>query len=201
MKNKRLIITLGCAVILVLGTAAATLAYFTDTDSAVNTFTVGQVGITLDEADVNEAGEVISEKRVTENDYHLIPGHSYVKDPTVHIDADSESCYVYVEVTNGLEAILDAPTVESQIEKNDWQPLEGVSNIYYREYIASEPKPTEAVDMIVFESFKVRGDGVTNTVIADCSDAEIKVTAYAIQKSGFETAAEAWETAKHQFGL
>ena len=81
----------------------ATLAYLTDTDEAVNTFTVGKVGIKLDEAKVDEYGELIYKEdgetladRVTENSYKLIPGHSYVKDPTVTVDAGSEESYIRI---------------------------------------------------------------------------------------------------------
>ena len=48
-----------CAVLLVTATVAGTLAYLTSSDTVENTFTVGSVTITLDEACVNEYGEPI----------------------------------------------------------------------------------------------------------------------------------------------
>ena len=46
-----------CAVILVVGTILGTVAYLQDTASVVNTFTVGNVHLKLDEAKVDEKGE------------------------------------------------------------------------------------------------------------------------------------------------
>ena len=84
-----------CAVLLVVGSVAGTMAYLTDDDTVTNTFTVGKVGIALDEADVKPDGTLdTTNSRVKKNEYHLIPGHTYIKDPTVTVDAGSEAAYV-----------------------------------------------------------------------------------------------------------
>ena len=61
MKNskfRRILLLLACAVLLVSLSVGATLAYLTSTTETVtNTFTVGNVAITLDELDVDEYGE------------------------------------------------------------------------------------------------------------------------------------------------
>lgn len=86
-----------------------TLAYLTDRDSVANTFTVGNVNIILDEADVDEDGQIIAgADRVKGNEYHLIPGQTYVKDPTVTVKAGSEESYVRMEVEVNCLAELDA---------------------------------------------------------------------------------------------
>lgn len=109
MKTKRKALALAlCAVLLVVTSVLGTLAYLKDSATAVNTFTVGNIEITLDEADVNENGEVISNNRVTENDYRLLPGKTYVKDPTVTVKANSEDCYVRMIVTINKKDALDA---------------------------------------------------------------------------------------------
>lgn len=54
-KTKALTLSL-CAVLLVVTTVFATMAYLTSQDSVNNTFTVGKVEITLDEAQVNDYG-------------------------------------------------------------------------------------------------------------------------------------------------
>ena len=52
-KRKALLLSL-CAVLLVVASVMGTMAYLTSTSATVtNTFTVGNVGITLDEAPVN----------------------------------------------------------------------------------------------------------------------------------------------------
>lgn len=98
--KKALLMTL-CAGCLIITTVFGTLAYLTDKDSVVNTFTVGNVGITLDEAKVKPDGthENGHDTRVKTNEYHLIPGHTYYKDPTVTVDAGSEDAYVRMIVT------------------------------------------------------------------------------------------------------
>ncbi len=99
-KHKALLLSL-CAVLLVAATAFGTLAYLTDKDTVKNTFTVGSVYLKLDEADVKTDGsyETNHGARVQENTYHLLPGHTYYKDPTVTVNADSEDAYVRMIVT------------------------------------------------------------------------------------------------------
>ncbi len=98
-RSKALLLSL-CAIALVASTVFGTLAYLTDTHSAINTFTVGNVNIELDEAAVTPDGaEIPDAERVKENAYHLLPGHTYVKDPTVTVLSGSEESYVRMVVT------------------------------------------------------------------------------------------------------
>jgi len=85
-----------------------TLAYLTGTDTVNNTFTVGNVKITLDEAKVNTDGTpVVGADRVKTNEYHLLPGHTYTKDPTVTVKTGSDASYVRMKVTfNNAKAII-----------------------------------------------------------------------------------------------
>ncbi|MBE6038233.1 MAG: hypothetical protein E7218_03410 [Anaerofustis stercorihominis] len=111
-RNKALLTVL-CAILLVVVSVMGTLAYLTDDDSVVNTFTVGKVELILDETDVKTDGTKDTNERVKENEYHLIPGHTYIKDPTVTVKADSEDCYVrmFVEVKN-LNQLTEVLTAE-----------------------------------------------------------------------------------------
>ena len=98
-RSKALLLTL-CAVLLVAASVLGTMAYLTSTDSVENTFTVGSVAITLDEAKVDENGTpVANADRVKSNEYKLLPGHTYTKDPTVTVEKGSESAYVRMKVT------------------------------------------------------------------------------------------------------
>ena len=79
MKKKITAIFL-CVALVAIAVVGASLAYFTDTKSATNTFTMGNVKITLDETDVtNPTGD-----RVTSNAYDVYPGAVVTKDPIVH---------------------------------------------------------------------------------------------------------------------
>lgn len=105
-KSKALLMTL-CAVLLVAASVLGTMAYLTSTDGVENTFTVGNVKITLDEAKVNADGTPNGTDRVKGNEYKLMPGHTYVKDPTVTVKAPSVDSYVRMKVTfNNAAAII-----------------------------------------------------------------------------------------------
>lgn len=211
-KKKALLMTLS-AVLLVTVSVFGTMAYLTDNDTVTNTFTVGDVKLTLDEADVKTDGtyEMIGvveggsytetyAPRVQENEYHLIPGHTYIKDPTVHIDPTSEDCWVFIKVENGISQYEAAESttdpkytpIAKQITAKGWTALSDVNNVYYKTYTKNGTK-----DFVVFENFKISGtanevedwDEITNT----SETAKIVVTAYAVQKDGFNTAKAAWD--------
>lgn len=106
-RSKALLLTL-CAVLLVTASVLGTLAFLTSTDKVENTFTVGSVKIALDEAKVTTDGTPVEgAARVKANEYHLLPGHTYTKDPTVTVKDGSESSYVRLKVTfNNAAAII-----------------------------------------------------------------------------------------------
>ena len=168
-----------------------TLAYLTSQDTVTNTFTVGNVTITLDEADVNPDGTPIQNAtRVDANEYKLIPGHQYTKDPTIHVSQGSEPCYLFVKVENGISDIeASESTIASQMSTNGWVALSDESNIYY--YSGTVDASATSVDTPVFGEFTIKGDAN----VANYNTATVEITAYAVQADGFDTAAEAWAAA------
>ena len=188
-KTKALMLVL-CAVLLVTASVLGTMAYLTSTDQVVNTFTVGKVAITLDEAKVKEDGTpVAGAARVKENAYHLLPGHTYTKDPTVHVQANSEDSFIFVKVENGIAHYEAGTTIAAQIAANGWTALDGVENVYYKTYT----KRAESTNLPVFGNFTIANH-------ADAADSwnnfsaetKVTVTAYAVQQDGFASAAAAW---------
>ena len=196
-RSKALLLTL-CAVALVVATVFGTMAYLTSTDTVTNTFTVGNVAITLDEAKVDTDGKAVTPaERVKENNYKLMPGHTYTKDPTVHVAANSENSYIFVKLDNGI-ANFEAATstteggykkIAEQITANGWAKLEGVDGVYYKEYTSSNA----VTDIKVFETFKIADNANTTDGWGQLSGATVTVTAYAVQKDGFDTATAAWD--------
>lgn len=188
-KLRKVLTLAACAVLLVSVSIMGTIAYLTSTDAVTNTFTVGQVGITLDEADVNTDGTYVTtvDNRVDANTYHLLPGHEYIKDPTVHVDADSEDSWLFVKVENGIEDIEDATnSIESQMLSNGWTIVEGETNVYaYKETVSAGD------NIPVFGTFKI-ANTVENADLDDYAGKTVTVTAYAVQEDGFDTAAAAW---------
>ena len=97
MKNaKKVLALLLCAVLLVGASVAGTLAFLTDTDDVLNTFTIGNVQIKLDEPVVNpETGKAVEPAERTEEgntEVRMIPGRPIDKEPTVTVLTDSEDC-------------------------------------------------------------------------------------------------------------
>ena len=86
MKKKK-IVSLCLVIALVAVASLGTLAYFTDTDSATNTFTVGKVDIELTEPEWDP-----------EEEHTLMPGTTLLKDPTITVQEDSEDCYLFVRL-------------------------------------------------------------------------------------------------------
>lgn len=219
MKKTKVLLIMACAVLLVAASVMGTLAYLTSTASVNNIFTVGNVKLGdnneagLDEAKTNVEGQPLDKSgkvlesvtgaaRVTANQYKLQPGHTYTKDPTIHVADNSDDCYLFVKVENGISAIEDSTNnIAAQMAAKGWKALgEGYANIYV--YVgtaagATNPLAVNAgADVVVFEQFKV-GDSVTNDTLKSYAGAKIAVTAYAVQVDGFEskTATEIWNTA------
>lgn len=197
-KAKSALLLALCAVLLVGATVAGTVAYLTSkTEVVQNTFTVGHVAITLDEKDIdndtNAADNVTVDGVVRDraNKYHLIPGGTYEKDPTVHVQANSEDSWVFVKVENELVNYEGANKIHDQILANDWTVLPGAEGVYYKSYT----KTNSVVDMTVFTSVTIAGDNAQGADWSAVSGKTIKVTAYAIQKAngaGTFEVADAW---------
>lgn len=172
-RTKKILVTLLCAVLLVTGTVAVTVAYLTSTtEVATNTFTVGDVKIILNETDVDkdELEDVNylhdSVARDTKNAYHIFPNGTYDKDPMVSVKADSEDCYIRMIVTvSDIEALEAAMPdfvaadgtflLEKLVDWNssDWQfnnykkdGDEGVYEFWYKEKY-SVPDDAATVDV------------------------------------------------------
>lgn len=186
--KKKVFFTVLCAAALVVASVLGTMAYLTSkTDTVTNTFTVGNVKITLDEAKVDTAGVPVKDAaRVTANEYKLIPGHTYTKDPTVHVDANSEESWLFVKVVDEIATIEDAKTVATQMSAKGWTAVAGETGVY-----AYNTKVNAGDNIPVFDNFKIKGDAK----VSDYAGKTITVEAYAIQADGFETAADAWNAA------
>ena len=213
MKKKLLIMSV--AMVLVCAFAVGmTIAYLTSTDEVVNTFTVGNVRIKLDEADVDEYGEQLYDSetgspapRVKANSYKLIPGHTYTKDPTVTVLSGSEESYIKMTVTvtksdvlddifapNGadLTSIFDGYDGTTWIYKDITEDNENKTRTYEFWYKNAVPATTEDVALdALFDSITVPGT-INNAQLRTIEGMKITVNAYAIQADGFSSPEAAW---------
>ena len=198
MKNgKKILALLLCAVLLIVASVAGTIAYLTDNQAVSNTFTVGNVSITMVETKVNEYGVALTgEEAGTTNEgniYKLIPGHSYTKDPTIKVSENSEDCYIFVEIENDLGS--DAALTMNE----NWEKVTENNNTSIWVYGTNdEPKAVGADDnaVVPFSSFTF--DQYADPELYENSS--IDVTAYAIQTDTLEneTAEALWDMLKPQ---
>ena len=201
--KKKILVTLSvvaCALLLVVGSVVGTLAYLTSKATVTNTFTVGKVAITLDETEVNTDGTAKNNPATRAedgNEYHLLPGQTYTKDPIVHVLKGSEECWVFVKVVNGLSAIETTETgktIAEQIVANGWTLYRqnGNESVYYKEGVNAL---SEQKNLDVFEKVTIAAN-VNNTTLATYADAKVVVTAYAVQSAGVTTVDAAWTAVK-----
>ncbi len=160
-----------CAILLVVGTVAGTVAYLQDQESAKNTFTVGTVAITLTEATPPADGE-----------YHLVPGRTYTNETKITVEAGSEDCYVFFKLKN------DLGTDATFAMGANWTALEDVADVYY--YKAGDNAIVSAgTECVVFTSFTL---STTADLTDVTSETAIEVTGYAVQAETFADAKAAW---------
>ena len=207
MKRSKSLVLALCAILLVVGTVLGTVAYLQDTASVVNTFTVGNVHLKLDEAVVNEKGEPQGGRTESGNEYHLLPGETYTKDPTVTVLKGSEESYVRMMLTLNCASELDAifapnGAVLTEIFKGydatKWTYVDvtrGNDNTItyefrYFETVEAEDNADLVLDAL-FDTVTVPNT-MTGDQLATIADLEITVEAHAIQATGFDTADEAW---------
>lgn len=207
--KKKALLMMVCAVMLVLVSVMGTMAYLTSQDTVTNTFTVGKVAITLDEAKANADGSLFDQgaTRVKANNYKLLPGHTYAKDPMVTVLEGSENSYIKMTVTFTKAAELDAifapagadmTSIFNGYDGSNWiakdVTKDTVKNtrtyeFWYKEAVAA---PSENVPLdALFDSIAVPGS-ITNEQLATIEGMTITVNAYAIQADGFATPEAAW---------
>lgn len=187
-KTSKALLLVLCAVLLVTASVMGTMAYLTSTVEVKNTFTVGKVAITMDETKVDEYGVALTGENAGKTDignkYKLIPSHKYVKDPTIHVSDESEDCWVFAKIANGL-----GENATINIDTTKWSVLDDKTSEGYIVYAYNE-KVSAGDDVTVFTEFIYSSDVEDTT--ADAAK-KIDVLALAVQADGFTTAKAAWD--------
>lgn len=183
--NKKKIVVPLLVFALVVTTIGGTLAWLMDkTDEVKNTFTVGNVGVTLQEKDKDGNWQ-----ETGRNDYQLIPGRDLSKEAKVTLDEGSQDAYVFIKVAkeNNFDTYLTSAIDPA------WTPLPGVDGVYYKENVKAGDAQT-----ILAGNHVVVKDTLTNTDMMNAKELvpSISFTAYAIQKENIDTVADAWNQVK-----
>ena len=206
--KKKIALMVTSLVLVVAMAVGGTLAYLTKTtDTLTNTFTVGNIDMTLTEPSWEYDGEGEAAK--------VYPDAVVAKDPTVTVIKGSEECYVRMLVTISNASVMD--TIFAPNGANLKQIFEGYHDNWT--YIGNEEDttnntrtyefryaynvlPSATADLklpALFERVHIPAD-LTETQIAELKDTgfTIDIVAHAIQTAGFESASEAWEAFDEQ---
>ena len=168
-----LVLVIGCAV-------GGTVAWLvSSTNAVVNTFTYGDINITLGET--------------TGATYKIIPGVNIDKDPKVTVKKDSEACWLFVKVEEKGTFVANKVTYSIA---DGWTKLDGTNipaNVYYRAVDAV----TNDTDFAVLKDNKIYvSEELSKSDIQSISaQPELTFTAYAVQKDGIADADTAWTKA------
>ena len=179
-----------------------TVAWLIDSTEAVtNTFTIGDINLTLVESPYNAANNSYDEPdENVNNSYPLIPGNSYKKDPKVTVLANSEDCYLFVRMEK-----IGNPDNYLDFTFNDdgWSTYNGEEGVYYREVLKNDS--VRSWDLLVADNtgytITVKNTIVKNTPTADANapkmptagnEPKLVFTAYAVQKANLSLE-KAWE--------
>lgn len=167
------------ALVLILGVAAgSTVAWLVaSTDSVVNTFTYGDINITL------------TETKPENQQATIIPGVDIDKDPKVTVVGGSEDCYLFVKVVEAGKFVSGKVTysVDTGWTKGDGTKIP--AEVYYRVVTTSD---TDQVFNVLKDNKVIVSSDLTKAEIENLGNATLTFTAYAVQKDGIADAATAW---------
>lgn len=210
MEFKKIITLIICVALVAVSATAATVAYFTDTSEDINTFVFGNVKMSLDEAKVDKNGVPVDDERTTSgNAYHLVPGGTYTKDPTVTVKKGTDGAYIRLLVTvSGFGTVkevfgsgfLPENFVEGW-DKEKWVysgateiPAENTVTYEFRYYKTVSATEEDVKLEPLFKKLLLPGDSVDLEGVKKLAAAgvSVSVTGHGIQSAGFENADEAW---------
>lgn len=180
--KKTIIVLAVVACLAVMSVVGATLAYLTATDSAKNTFTVGNVEIDLTEPNWDATGKVEAED--------VYPGEPLAKDPTVQ-NTGANPCFVRISVSglnqfaekyNGAMITYRTDYVEGALG-DDWA-LHTDGYFYYTKVLEAGATTDALFDQIVIP-FALENEEETK---------DIDVIAQAVQAQGARPSFSAVQT-------
>ena len=191
-------------VMLIGGVVGGTVAWLTDNTGAItNTFTVGNIDITLQEHDYDPEKDELDMDATAPTgnaDYKMIPGWTIPKDPWVTVSAESEDCYLFIKVEEkgGIVAV-DGTTygfddfIDYKISE-DWTELTAGLGIYYKKIdnadkkgeatkhtiLAAGPENAWAEDQVLTKT-TVTKEMMDALVETPAQTPQLVFTAYAVQ--------------------
>lgn len=194
--SKKTLLMIVATTVAISGAASGTLAWLVDqTPEVTNTFTYGDIQISLTETDTQLDGD----NDPTTNEYRMVPGASISKDPKVTVQADSEDCWLYIQLekTSQFDQFLTYEMADG------WIPL--TDGVYYR----SVDRADAAQEFSVLANDQIQVLTSVTKEMLNQLDAngtsnypQLTLTAYAIQRdasiTGIDEASAAWTLIQNQ---
>ena len=190
MKNKTnrtvsiKIAALIAAIVLVIGcTAGGTVAWLVSKPAPiVNVFTVGNINAELTE---------------TKREFKIVPGVDIVKDPVATVKANSEDCYLFVQLAEENWPTFTFTEAGSTTRKVKYEIADGWTKVedgvYYR--VVTKKDTDQHFDVLKGNRVTVSST-LTKQEANDIADTpKLTVAVYAVQKACIKTPNEAWATA------
>jgi len=211
-KNKTF---LAAIVLLLLFVVGGAVAYFTDTDSKTNTFTIGNVDIDLEETAWDALADD-NDNDIPDDAEDMMPGESVTKDPVIRNLSTKNPAYVFAKVEVPCTTIVAPATTSEELfvytPNTGWTELTTTgtnavpvactsggtaTHVYYygsngtltelaKAANSTTPRPTSAP---VFSSVTLRSTLKGNEGLT--SEKNIVVTGYGIQTQGLTSTAPA----------
>lgn len=197
--NKKIIAMLSVFIMLALvvigSSVSGTVAWLVSKpESTVSTFTLGDINITLKESDFGS------------QPIKIIPGIDIKKDPKVTVMANSEACWLFVKVEEGNWPEFEEANGTRKVSysvNNGWNVLKNTPGVYFREVSAEEAQ--KGIDYTVLAGNESCPSGVIkvsqeltkeeiNSISSYGNQPSLTFTAYAVQRTGIDTADAAWAT-------
>jgi len=183
-KTKITLIAVAFALVLTVA-IGSTIAYFTQKKTITNVFVIGD-GVDVEFDEEIDPSATPSTDDPNTNEFPLIPGHTFIKDPYATVGEKSEDFYLFVKV------VTSGDYCDKLLYEMDeaWDEFDAANKIYV----------IEVKDVTAETVYHVFKDG-TVTVDASLTQEELEaietlptidVMFYAIQMDGFDTAAAAW---------
>lgn len=206
-KLMKIVAIVACAAILVAGSVAGTFAWLAmKTESITNTFTAGDIEITLKNTTPSEANT------------KMVPGQPVAYEATVTVAAESEACWLFVKLVKSENY---STYLENYVIADGWYPLRAtdangallmdeesnpvyVDGVYYRKV---EANATNAQSFVVIKDNTLYATETAQKsdydLLTDGNKPQLIITAYAVQYAGFEVSdsepvagvQEAWKIA------
>lgn len=188
-RNSALLVLLLLAVSVFCCSAGGTLAWLVSAPKpVVNTFTYGDINITLTESDTGDGDE-----DANTNAYKMHPGQPITKDPLVTVKQGSEDCWLFVklEKSENFDDFMTFGTAEGWTQLTDASGA-AVEGVYYRSVTAAEAAQADkAFAVLLDDTVNVKAE-VTKAQLNALTEETfptLTITAYAVQYAGFAPAA------------